>query len=109
MHMGVKATGMKAEVRRTWPSSERASEWRGPGNSLAPFLEISPVKLVDILPNPSLITELAKKSDMIFISSQGDCGGNDFECKLLKDDRFSPLMTWAGRSKIVDMVLICEV
>jgi hypothetical protein len=34
--------------------------------------------IVDILPDPSLITKPPKIADMIFISSYGLCGEDDF-------------------------------
>jgi len=87
MHTGVKATRMKAEARRTWPSSESASEWRGPGNSLAPFLEISLVKLVDNLPKPSLISKPRKIAYMISISCVELCGEEDFRRRSWRNAR----------------------
>jgi hypothetical protein len=41
----------------------------------------------NLLPDPSVITELAKTADKIFISSQGRCGGKDFRCAHLKGVR----------------------
>jgi hypothetical protein len=44
---------------------------------------------LDILPNPSLITEPAKKSDMICISSRGIGGEDDFSAHVLKEARLA--------------------
>jgi hypothetical protein len=46
-------------------------------------------EIVDHLPNPSLITKPAKTEDMIFISSKGICGENDFRYRRAKKARTS--------------------
>jgi hypothetical protein len=57
----------------------------------------------DVLPDPSLITDPEKNGDMLFISSKGICGGNDFSRVRLKERRLSARKAENHRAKRVDM------